>query len=397
MSAPPASSIGAGRFAALGRNVRAGSSPTTCRAGSTAAGDALAAALLPPPVGRRLPRPLPPSRGRRAGRSPGARLDEVLSGAAGHRHRRRRRQPAQASGPRRRRRPWPTTSTPRWPCCPTPHVAWVGGPAGDPRLEVAPIDVGAGPAASGLGATARPCSPAPPSRPACRRRSGCRPTATTSSTSAARSTTSPTPCSTAPTHLPDPRQPGLRGRRSTTSWPRSSTPPAAARWRCSRAGGHERGRRRRCARSLPVPRSSPRATCPSRRCCAPSAGTRRRCLFATVGLFQGVDVPGADARASSPSTGCRSPDPTTRCWRPGASAPAPAAFRVIDLPAGRHHAGPGGRAPHPHARPTAASWPCFDPRLAKAGYRWDVVRALPPMRRTRHRAEAEAFLREIRR
>ena len=37
----------------------------------------------------------------------------------------------------------------------------------------------------------------------------------------------------------------------------------------------------------------------------------------------------------------------------------------------------------------------LDPRLAKAGYRWDVVRALPPMRRTRHRAEAEAFLRSI--
>jgi ATP-dependent DNA helicase DinG len=37
----------------------------------------------------------------------------------------------------------------------------------------------------------------------------------------------------------------------------------------------------------------------------------------------------------------------------------------------------------------------FDPRLAKAGYRWDIVRALPPMRRTRHRAEAEAFLRSL--
>ena len=33
----------------------------------------------------------------------------------------------------------------------------------------------------------------------------------------------------------------------------------------------------------------------------------------------------------------------------------------------------------------------LDPRLAKAGYRWDLVRALPPMRRTRHRAEVEAF------
>ena len=38
----------------------------------------------------------------------------------------------------------------------------------------------------------------------------------------------------------------------------------------------------------------------------------------------------------------------------------------------------------------------FDPRLAKAGYRWDLVQALPPMHRTRHRAEAEAFLRSLR-
>jgi ATP-dependent DNA helicase DinG len=38
----------------------------------------------------------------------------------------------------------------------------------------------------------------------------------------------------------------------------------------------------------------------------------------------------------------------------------------------------------------------LDPRLAtNARYRWDVVAALPPMRRTRDRAEAEAFLRGL--
>jgi hypothetical protein len=37
----------------------------------------------------------------------------------------------------------------------------------------------------------------------------------------------------------------------------------------------------------------------------------------------------------------------------------------------------------------------FDKRLGTANYRWDIVKALPPMRRTRHRSEAEAFLREI--
>ena len=37
----------------------------------------------------------------------------------------------------------------------------------------------------------------------------------------------------------------------------------------------------------------------------------------------------------------------------------------------------------------------LDRRLGTAGYRWDIVKALPPMRRTRHRAEVEAFLATI--
>jgi ATP-dependent DNA helicase DinG len=39
----------------------------------------------------------------------------------------------------------------------------------------------------------------------------------------------------------------------------------------------------------------------------------------------------------------------------------------------------------------------LDPRLATArSYRWELVKALPPMRRTRELTEAEAFLRELR-
>mgnify|MGYP003407609460 CR=1 FL=1 len=37
----------------------------------------------------------------------------------------------------------------------------------------------------------------------------------------------------------------------------------------------------------------------------------------------------------------------------------------------------------------------LDRRLGTARYRWDIVRALPPMRRTRDRTEVEAFLREL--
>jgi ATP-dependent DNA helicase DinG len=38
----------------------------------------------------------------------------------------------------------------------------------------------------------------------------------------------------------------------------------------------------------------------------------------------------------------------------------------------------------------------LDSRLGKANYRWDLVRALPPMRRTRWRADVEAFLAPLR-
>jgi ATP-dependent DNA helicase DinG len=37
----------------------------------------------------------------------------------------------------------------------------------------------------------------------------------------------------------------------------------------------------------------------------------------------------------------------------------------------------------------------LDARLASARYRWEIVNALPPMRRTKDRAEVEAFLRTL--
>ncbi len=37
----------------------------------------------------------------------------------------------------------------------------------------------------------------------------------------------------------------------------------------------------------------------------------------------------------------------------------------------------------------------LDRRLSTAKYGWDIVHALPPMKRTRHRADAEQFLREL--
>ncbi len=117
------------------------------------------------------------------------------------------------------------------------------------------------------------------------------------------------------------------------------------------------------------------------------------CLFATAGFFQGVDIPGRTLslvvidRIPFP----RPDDPLLSARRELLGS---AAFGQIDLPrAAMLLAQATGRLIRTaHDRGVVA---VMDPRLGKANYRWDIVKALPPMKRTRHRAEAEAFLREI--
>jgi ATP-dependent DNA helicase DinG len=84
----------------------------------------------------------------------------------------------------------------------------------------------------------------------------------------------------------------------------------------------------------------------------------------------------------------RPDDPLLDARRERAGA---AAFRVVDLPrAATLLAQAAGRlVRRADDRGVVA---VLDRRLATAGYRWDLVRALPPMRRTRHRSEAVAFL-----
>jgi ATP-dependent DNA helicase DinG len=119
----------------------------------------------------------------------------------------------------------------------------------------------------------------------------------------------------------------------------------------------------------------------------------RTCLFATAGLFQGIDVPGrtlslvAIDRLPFP----RPDDPLLRARRERLGADA---FRQIDLPrAATLLAQAAGRLIRSTTDRGVVA--VLDPRLAHAGYRWDIVRALPAMRRTRERADAEAFLRRI--
>ncbi|MEY2445527.1 MAG: ATP-dependent helicase DinG [Ilumatobacteraceae bacterium] len=117
------------------------------------------------------------------------------------------------------------------------------------------------------------------------------------------------------------------------------------------------------------------------------------CLFATAGFFQGVDIPG---RTLSLVTIDRIPFP--RPDDPLLSARrellGPTAFAEIDLPrAGMMLAQATGRLIRTATDRGVVA--VFDRRLGTATYRWQVIRALPPMRRTKERAEAQAFLRDI--
>jgi ATP-dependent DNA helicase DinG len=124
------------------------------------------------------------------------------------------------------------------------------------------------------------------------------------------------------------------------------------------------------------------------------SGDERSCLFATMGFWQGVDVPGP---ALSLVTIDRIPFPRpdepllqARRDRYGRDA-----FAMVDLPraATLLAQGAGRLIRSGRDRGVVA---VLDRRLATAGYRWDLVRALPPMRRTRRREDVSAFLADLR-
>ncbi|MBU6330767.1 MAG: ATP-dependent DNA helicase, partial [Acidobacteria bacterium] len=119
------------------------------------------------------------------------------------------------------------------------------------------------------------------------------------------------------------------------------------------------------------------------------------CLFATMGFWQGVDIPGATLslvtidRLPFP----RPDDPLLQARREQARADA---FRLVDLPRATTLLAQGaGRLIRTVTDRGAIA--VFDPRMAtNARYRWDFIAALPPMPRTKERAEIEAFLRALR-
>ncbi len=116
-------------------------------------------------------------------------------------------------------------------------------------------------------------------------------------------------------------------------------------------------------------------------------------LFATMGFWQGIDVPGPSLTLVTidklPFP--RPDDPLLSARRERARE---AAFRTIDLPRATVLLAQGaGRLIRTATDRGVVA--VLDSRLASAGYRWDLIGGLPPMRRTKDRAEVLALLSDL--
>jgi ATP-dependent DNA helicase DinG len=118
------------------------------------------------------------------------------------------------------------------------------------------------------------------------------------------------------------------------------------------------------------------------------------CLFATMGFWQGVDVPGTSLsvvaidRLPFP----RPDDPLLQARRANLGRQA---FDLIDVPRAATLLAQGsGRLIR--SRSDRGVVAVLDSRLGTARYRWDLIRALPPMRRTKLRSDVVAFLAPLR-
>ncbi len=124
------------------------------------------------------------------------------------------------------------------------------------------------------------------------------------------------------------------------------------------------------------------------------AAETESCLFATMGMWQGVDVPGESLslvtidRLPFP----RPDDPLLDARRERCGGDA---FRLVDLPraATRLAQGAGRLIRRGDDRGVVA---VLDSRMARARYRWALVDALPPFDRTAERDRAVSLLRAIR-
>jgi ATP-dependent DNA helicase DinG len=121
------------------------------------------------------------------------------------------------------------------------------------------------------------------------------------------------------------------------------------------------------------------------------------CLFATMGFWQGIDVAG---RTCSLVTIDRLPfprpdEPLFVARRDAAARRREDPFQAVDLPRAATLLAQGvGRLIRTTDDRGAVA--VFDRRLAKSSYAWTLVRSLPPMRRTRDKADVIRTLESIR-
>ena len=124
------------------------------------------------------------------------------------------------------------------------------------------------------------------------------------------------------------------------------------------------------------------------------AGEAETSLFATMSFWEGVDVPGTTLSCViiDKLPFARPDDPLLEARREKIGRQA---FELIDLPRAITLLAQGaGRLIRSATDKGVVA--VLDPRLATARYRWDLVRGLPPMRRTRERDEVLDFLRTLR-
>ena len=225
------------------------------------------------------------------------------------------------------------------------YVEFVSGSPESPRLEIAPLDVGPQ-LTEGVWDARRRSSRAQPSPRRSPPASGWSPTGWTWPTSGAPSTTSTTRSCTARCTCPIRVRTGYRAGvhdelASLITAAGGRTLALFTSWKAmDEAAEAVRGRvpfRILTQRDLPKPALV-----------RTFADDEATCLFATAGLFQGVDVPGRRCRSSS-STGSRSRGPTIRSCRRAASCSDAARSRDRH-PSGGDDARPGVRPPDPHCR-----------------------------------------------
>lgn len=117
-------------------------------------------------------------------------------------------------------------------------------------------------------------------------------------------------------------------------------------------------------------------------------------LLATLGFWQGVDIPG-DTLSLVTIDRLPFPRPDEPLLQARRDLAGRNAFGTVDLPrtAMLLAQGAGRLIRSSRDRGVVA---VLDPRLGTANYRWQLVKALPPMRRTRHHDEAVEFLQQLR-